>query len=728
MATDTTKKVIEIDVKASADAVKVLREMQRSMKELEDNARRTEERMKDLGTGIKSLFAGVSFHQVVASFKDVIDTMDELVDRSAMLGLSVSELQEWEHAATMSGASAQDLEAGVRGLSKSMADMDNATAKSTKALVAMGVSAADTTDDALTKIAEAFKNMPDGAQKTALAMDLFGKSGAKLIPTLNAGAAGIEAMKQEARDLGIVLGDDTVKAANELNDKLDLLNKQFFVMRAQIVEGMLPALNALAGGFAEGNKQADAFRETGEMIGKTLIFVTKMGIGVVASFEMVGKSLAALGAAVDLLKEGELRAAGQALAEGMQDVADTAEVAGERMNKLQETYDKVLEKAKQSREAAKVEPFEGGFIGSGALVTSPEDAAKAKEILDFLDKYKQKSNEITFASKEMTNVERLKFEMQEKGYTKLNAQQQKAYDLALAAAKLADAHKVSPAFEEWNKAWEQQGKDIAAAEKATKEFTQTMLDLADPTRVTARELEKFDLAIAAATDPAIIAALQSQRAAFLQTSFLKAHESAEDFKDSLTEVQDLLRGGMVDAAQDAAGAIVDAFGGAKLEIDQIVKSILANIAKVMLQRAIMEGLNSAWYGSRTRFGIAEGLPTAHGAAFDRSGVMPYASGGVVTSPTLFAHGGGFGLMGEAGPEAILPLKRGASGDLGVQASPVNVQVINNNGSSIKAEESRSVNGAQQLRIMVDKAVEESLGGGRFDRVMSNAYGVTRRGR
>ena len=46
----------------------------------------------------------------------------------------------------------------------------------------------------------------------------------------------------------------------------------------------------------------------------------------------------------------------------------------------------------------------------------------------------------------------------------------------------------------------------------------------------------------------------------------------------------------------------------------------------------------------------------------------YANGGVVGSPTMFNHSGGLGVMGEAGPEAIMPLKRGADGKLGVQSS------------------------------------------------------------
>lgn len=62
------------------------------------------------------------------------------------------------------------------------------------------------------------------------------------------------------------------------------------------------------------------------------------------------------------------------------------------------------------------------------------------------------------------------------------------------------------------------------------------------------------------------------------------------------------------------------------------------------------------------------LPFADGAAFSQGRVMPFASGGIVHGPTMFPMRGGVGLMGEAGPEAIMPLARGADGRLGVRGS------------------------------------------------------------
>lgn len=70
------------------------------------------------------------------------------------------------------------------------------------------------------------------------------------------------------------------------------------------------------------------------------------------------------------------------------------------------------------------------------------------------------------------------------------------------------------------------------------------------------------------------------------------------------------------------------------------------------------------------------LPFEKGGAFASGRVTPFATGGIVSSPTMFAMRGGRGLMGEAGPEAIMPLTRGPNGKLGVQASgsarPVNI--------------------------------------------------------
>lgn len=110
------------------------------------------------------------------------------------------------------------------------------------------------------------------------------------------------------------------------------------------------------------------------------------------------------------------------------------------------------------------------------------------------------------------------------------------------------------------------------------------------------------------------------------------------------------------------------FDGMKLSealkgVAQTMMDSVYNIAMKPVQNAlgglVANGMNSLLGGM---------MPFADGGAFNQGRVMPFAKGGVVSSPTNFAMRGGMGLMGEAGPEAIMPLARGADGRLGVQAT------------------------------------------------------------
>jgi len=84
---------------------------------------------------------------------------------------------------------------------------------------------------------------------------------------------------------------------------------------------------------------------------------------------------------------------------------------------------------------------------------------------------------------------------------------------------------------------------------------------------------------------------------------------------------------------------------------------------------LADGLNAAVSGL---------MPFANGAPFSQGRIMPFARGGVVSGPTTFPMQGGTGLMGEAGPEAIMPLTRGADGRLGVRTQGGGAVTVNMN--------------------------------------------------
>lgn len=148
---------------------------------------------------------------------------------------------------------------------------------------------------------------------------------------------------------------------------------------------------------------------------------------------------------------------------------------------------------------------------------------------------------------------------------------------------------------------------------------------------------------------------------------------AREAADVGRQVQDALAGAFR-GAEEALTRFV-ATGRLQLEdLRDVARQILADVAAMVVRTTITGPLASAvGRGLADWLGIA--IPAARGAVVDTGRVVPFAAGGVVSSPTLFPLRGGIGLMGEAGPEAILPLRRLASGRLGVEATGARPSVV-----------------------------------------------------
>jgi lambda family phage tail tape measure protein len=115
-----------------------------------------------------------------------------------------------------------------------------------------------------------------------------------------------------------------------------------------------------------------------------------------------------------------------------------------------------------------------------------------------------------------------------------------------------------------------------------------------------------------------------------------------------------------------------------------------------------------------------GFRAANGAAFAKNKIMPYAKGGIVNKPTMFAYANGgagrFGIMGEAGPEAILPLRRGPGGKLGVESSGGGVKVgtininVENTGEQLSLQAQKQLAGQVRGIVLGTLANERRSGG------------------
>ena len=150
---------------------------------------------------------------------------------------------------------------------------------------------------------------------------------------------------------------------------------------------------------------------------------------------------------------------------------------------------------------------------------------------------------------------------------------------------------------------------------------------------------------------------------------------------------------------------------------------------------------SGFVKGRTSDGSASA--NALGGIYDTDGVLPFAKGGtftnaIVQSPTFFrfASGAGFGLglMGEAGPEAVMPLSRGTDGSLGVNASGIggmqfSLRVVINNYSTeeVAATETIGDDGQRQLEVTIGTLINGHISSGKADKALSARYGIKAQG-
>jgi hypothetical protein len=156
--------------------------------------------------------------------KRSIDTADNLNDMSQRTGVAVESLSKFGAAAEDSGSSIEGVAKGMGQLAKRVAATGKAGDEIRGTLQGMGISATDAQgkikplDALMLEIADRFSKMPDGAEKSALAMQLFGKSGVELIPMLNQGREALE--KYQA-----TISGDMAKSADQFNDSINQIGR-----------------------------------------------------------------------------------------------------------------------------------------------------------------------------------------------------------------------------------------------------------------------------------------------------------------------------------------------------------------------------------------------------------------------------------------------------------------------------------------------------------------------
>lgn len=251
-----------------------------------------------------------------AAFAKISSDVDQLAKSSQQIGIPIEELSALRHAADLSGVSFEKLKTGVGQFSRAISDsLAGAKSEGVRALDSLNVSLKDgrgqlkSTTQILEEVADRFQKMPDGALKTATAMQIFGKAGRDMIPLLNQGSAGIAQMTKEASQLGLVIGGSTGAAAEKFNDNLTRMKSVLRGIANAVFSNVIPTMVELSERFLGAMKQGDGFKVVVSALTGAFNFMVNSLLIVINNLDTL-KSLFKLLVAAQLLKWVRLVVAG----------------------------------------------------------------------------------------------------------------------------------------------------------------------------------------------------------------------------------------------------------------------------------------------------------------------------------------------------------------------------------------------------------------------------------
>lgn len=628
-----------------------------------------QKRMEKWGGGLQRAGAALSVAGtgIALAIRRQVNAADELGKAAQKFGLPVETLSKLAYAAELSDVSLETLGSNVGRLSRLMDAAAKGNKGAQETFTSLGVAVTNAngklrpTEDVLADISQVFADMPDGAEKTALAMRVFGKAGADMIPMLNAGRDGLQEMMEEAQRFGLVIDADTAKAAENFNDNLTRLTSALKGLTIQIMASLAPAMEwlsekavALAGWF-------------GQLSPKTREWMAVIAAATVA----MGPALIALGLAVSSV--GALTGAFTSLAAivmGHPIVAAIAAIAAgalliwQNWEPIKVFFTDLWVSVKASAESA----WLSIKSGADAAVQWVKDSWNG--MIQFFEDLFMQIPEILDRVWEAIKA---KLGAWVEGFKQVGRDM-----MAGLTSALVDPGPPQTAI------YDAMGNVVGTAEDA--------LEIKSPSRVFARigEFIMAGLGMGITNGSGI------------------ANSAMGTAVEGLTQQTAGLSEGM-QSFQSAAKSAFEGLVTGSMSGKEALKGLLEQIAQIAAQKAAM-GLFGGADGGGLLGGLLGGLGSffgfAKGGAFANGRVQAFASGGIVNRATAFGMaGGGMGVMGEAGPEAIMPLTRGKGGKLGVVAQGGGADIRITLGDGLQGE---ILSKAQQNTVKIVQGYDRQL--------------------
>jgi len=502
-----------------------------------------------------------------ALLKSSLGAADQIGKTADKLGITTDALQTYHFMASQSGLATKTMEMAMQRFTRRMAEAAQGKGELKSVLEQYNIAVRDTAGytrksaDVLGDLANVIQKTEDPTERLRIAFKAFDSEGVAMVNTMKGGKAGLDAMAKEARDLGLIMDQELIRASEKANDELDKLTKVVSVHFKTAIVELAPAITQISKDITDWTKQNN------EDIRALTSTVGSLASGLSKLWDLAGKVGEATGVS------GMIRHAA--------DIANGSGYTGSWMEEGQEALNRYK-------------------TAMGEVVNETNRLVEAK----------QKVTTATMAEAEaMAAVYQQEFDVTVQSYTT-------------------------------------ELEELAAAEAAA-----------------AREMANFQQQVDEMNG--IISGTSTwdlMQDAMKQTADVAA-EAAEEVNHSWDRVASTISGSMTDAILD----VIDGSKKASEAFADMARDIIRNLMKMILQQLIFNVVMRAFGGGGGGGGGGSLFGYAKGGVFDQSGVVPFAKGGVVTRPTIFPFASGAGLMGEDGPEAIMPLTRTSGGDLGVKS-------------------------------------------------------------
>ena len=602
-------------------------DMNRASKTAQKRMKEIEKTAKQVGAAVGLALTAAATGAAVA-IKAAINRADELSKTAQKIGVTTEALSALAYAAQLADVDLGTLQAGLGRLTKFQSDAAAGTEKNIALFKALGIEFKNAdgtlrnTEEVFRDLARVFQALPDGANKTALALDVFGRSGANLIPMLNGGADGLDQMRQRAEELGIIVDTETGRAAEQFNDQLSDLKLATTGLATAVAAELLPDLIRLVDKFTQATNSGDGFKSTANTIAEA---IRGMGLAAQAAVDSI-QALVFIGAGLSEVAEGlnpYANITNKML--GRQTGTERFENAGTAFGMVPGAFDETSESL-----------FGGGAGGGIEWIDPPKAKAAAAgvdEINAALERYRAGTTAAAAATGRKTETDR---------------------EAAKAAQEQARAR--AEAYDEIQRVFkaEQEAirEEVRLKEEAKKLVDDTLADIAFETKLLGLNNLEREKAIALRYANADAASKEGKDIAAALDDLDKARKVAEgmDVLRGATETlfSDLMSGTM--SAKDAFMSFVD--------------SILAGIARIIAQN-FTENLFGS-FGSAGGGSSGGGLASLFGSLFGGG----KAGGGPVSMGTPY-------LVGENGPELFIPPANGT-----IANSPSTRRMMGGGGATI----------------------------------------------